>query len=263
MKSMSKIGFALVLASATLAVSEAQAWEAPTGCTHLVPPSGPSLDCTSPTPLEPLSGAPLSGWQSGVKIGASVVKRICYSTAVTDPTLTPAEAQTLFKIAVTTQLPAFVSASLVPPPGPPLSTYTKCRAQGLLDAAPCSMANCPYIRRPECAFDGYDWGNIAGTLYCDLSIAYLGLADPGDFPHKPQGTCAKNFELLCPIAYNWVSWYADIPAAPPDTDPPWPLSIWAWPPYKDTQVPGCQPYVQTIWETTYLNSRNYDCVYEF
>jgi len=261
MKSMSKIGFALVLASATLTVSEAQAWTAPPACAHIVPPSGPALDCTSATPLpsEPLSGAPLSGWQSGVSIGASVVKRICYSTAIQNA---PTETEKLlrFKFAVTTQLPSIVTAALVPPPGPPLSTYTKCRAQGLLDAAPCSMEGC--IPPPVCAFDGYDWGNIAGTIYCDLSIAYLGLGDPGAFLHTPQGTCATNFEALCPIAYDWVSSYAAIPAAPPVTDPPW-SEYYAWPPYVDTQVPGCSLWVQPPWETTYLNSRNYDCVYEF
>lgn len=261
MKSMSKIGFALVLASATLAVSEAQAWTPPASCAALVPPSGPDLDCTSATslPSEPSSGAPLSGWQSGVTIGASVVKRICHSTAVQNAP-TPTDAWILFKFAVTTQLPSIVSAALVPPPGPPLSTYTKCRAQGLLDAAPCSMTDCMDV---PCAFDGYDWGNIAGTIYCDLSIVYLGLGDPGAFVHTPQGTCAENYEALCPIAYDWVSSYAAIPHVPPVTDPPWESSGYPWPPYVDTQVPGCGPWVHNSWETTYLNSRNFDCVYEF
>jgi len=244
MKSMSKIGFALVLASATLAVSEAQAaWTAPPACAHLVPPSGPApaLDCST--------GSALTNWHSGVTQGASAVDRLWRSDTVNQD-----RANWLaFENAVTVNLPNAV-ALISPPPPATLSPLLQCRIQGLLDAAPCEMLR--YHPALPCALDGYDWGYVSGAIYCDFAMTYgPGMPDP--FISAPPDICSTNYEPLCKMSYAYISGNAPLPTAPPA-----PMTAW---PYILPAVSACQPFTVDSgfgsYAAVFAASRDFDCTY--
>lgn len=249
MKSMLKIGFAVVLASGSLAVNEAQA-----SCLDTLsvnPPKPPhfSVDCSTVRNLK--------GYKAGVSQGMSIVDSIWYSDAVDEDVAN----WTIFSSAVSTTLPTIVTAFLATPG---LTDYVKCRAQGILDAAPCQMLS--HNPSVECALDGEYWGYISGKIYCDLSIALEGLADPGTWTSQPPNICSENFELLCPITYDYVSTYIlDLPTPRPGpvTDP---VTDWVTP-RPVLPVATCGDYtkdgVAGDFATIYANSRKFDCTWAY
>lgn len=223
MNTVAKIGSALILASVGLVGVESMALAA-------CPPTPPAV-CAS--------GRELRGWQAGVATGASLVKQIWMSAAVAqDP-----DNWELFKEEVTTVIPGVVTSL------PQGSQYVKCRTQGLLESTTCTMI--PHNPGPQCAFDGFDWGNISAAVYCQLSEDLGGLANVEPWYIRPvPGMCEDKFQTWCEDTYRYVA-----------TNTSDPFEATHVPPYYPDGDPQCVPYTQATFADVFNNSVYVDCSY--
>lgn len=227
MKSISKIGSALVLASVGLIVCESSAFAA----------------CPPEPPAPCAAGRQLTGFKTGVSLGQKWADQIwktldqdCYRFEE-------------LKSAVITTIPGVVTGWYATGQ----SDYARCRAQGLLDGSSCELDAIKDTCTPDACggFDGFDWGNLSASVYCALSAELGGLADVLPwYVRPPAGLCGDYFQSWCEDAYDFVAM-----GDPYTVVSPVPYVI-------ATMASTCLIYTQPPdYDLVYANSKYVDCSY--
>ena len=242
MRTISRTGLALVLTSAGLMFSGAEAM-AVSPCITTQLPAPPNL-CAA--------GRNFNGYRMGAIGGVSLVDQIWNSHDVGHNP----DNWELLKTAVDTTIPqtitAFFSSSTQ------YSDYVQCRAQGLLEGATCEMN---YINPiPGCALDGFDWGVISASIYCLMAEQQHGLGDVVPWFVRPVGhLCADAFQSRCDDVYHYFAAGTPMsfPPPPPRTAPvPDPLCA------QYAQGTPTDPLCSGSYSDVFCHSVFIDCAYD-
>lgn len=85
------------------------------------------------------------------------------------------------------------------------STYTICRHTGMVEGVFEELDGVWMACDGQCCEEGQVIGELAGELYCQLSIILDGLAVPDDFVRRPVYMCGFSFETCCDTSFIGTS----------------------------------------------------------
>jgi hypothetical protein len=150
-------------------------------------------------PAECSAARDTRGYNAGLNQGMSTVLQIWRSASVNQDIN---KCDTVVRPLVTTTIPPIVTAAFTVDN----SMYTQCRAKGLLDGTVAELRTVCGPAVGACVLDGADWGSIAGSIYCSLSIDLGGLGDVVPWFTRPDqpGICESNFQTTCEDVYQYI-----------------------------------------------------------
>jgi len=115
------------------------------------------------------------------------------------------------------------------------STITMCRYSGYVNGVMAAVSDIYQNCEGLCYNEGAILGRLAGTIYCDLSIALGGLAKPDDFIVAPVNTCGPSFTFACKESYkNTTDNYTPTGSCTPYTKDPY-TEVWTQ--FRDIECP--------------------------
>jgi hypothetical protein len=234
--------FALTVAGAAFATDSVE--------NECVPPDSTPVSPIRPTPPEQCAtGRNLRGWEAGYNVGRAQVGRLWNSLGQD-----PDRYDELVGLSLSTITPV-VTTYLTPGVTP----YTRCRAQGYLDATVYAIQQLNPI---ECVIDGADWGTVMGQIYCSVAVQLDGVSTGPLLIRVPTGVCGQYFETTCDAVFTYVATDGSatieegIAACLEDAG----LDLSSLP-YADNFGEACTPYTTGTHEAAFAAALQTDCAY--